>query len=187
MARAISKQILTLRQRPSRYGRLGKRRIDLQVGGTGGGSPCTEPSAAGMLGRSTHRRLSNWVLIAFHLACDQRDLEVADQPIAILEHRIAVTATGRRAIPRAAKGRRATFDRNARAAMVVAPFQSPRRLASSIISAHETFPLWRGRPGSVGSRCPKPCSSASSASWGKDDLKPLSSRLFCWWLERWRS
>ena len=33
-----------------------------------------------------HRRLSNWVLIAFHLACDQRDLEVADQPIAILEH-----------------------------------------------------------------------------------------------------
>jgi hypothetical protein len=36
-------------------------------------------------GPQNHRRLSNWVLIAFHVACDQCDLEVADQPIAILE------------------------------------------------------------------------------------------------------
>jgi hypothetical protein len=32
------------------------------------------------------RRLSDHVMIAFHLACDQRDLEVAQQLIVILEH-----------------------------------------------------------------------------------------------------
>ena len=32
-----------------------------------------------------HRRLSDHILIAFHLACDQRDLEVADRLLAILE------------------------------------------------------------------------------------------------------
>jgi hypothetical protein len=33
-----------------------------------------------------HRRLSDYVLIAFHFACDQGDLEVAQQLIVILEH-----------------------------------------------------------------------------------------------------
>jgi hypothetical protein len=34
----------------------------------------------------SHRRLSDWVLIAFHFACDRGDLEVAEQLIVILEH-----------------------------------------------------------------------------------------------------
>jgi hypothetical protein len=34
----------------------------------------------------SHRRLSDWVLIAFHFAYDEGDLEVADQLIAVLEH-----------------------------------------------------------------------------------------------------
>ena len=34
----------------------------------------------------SHRRLSDWALITFHFACDQGDLEVAEQLIAILEH-----------------------------------------------------------------------------------------------------
>jgi hypothetical protein len=29
----------------------------------------------------SHRRLSNWVLIAFHFACDDGDLEAAEQLI----------------------------------------------------------------------------------------------------------
>jgi hypothetical protein len=33
-----------------------------------------------------HRRLSDHVMIAFHFACDQGDLEVAQQLIVILEH-----------------------------------------------------------------------------------------------------
>jgi hypothetical protein len=32
-----------------------------------------------------HRRLSDHIVIAFHFACDQGDLEVADQLLAILE------------------------------------------------------------------------------------------------------
>jgi hypothetical protein len=32
----------------------------------------------------SHRRLSDWVLITFHFACDEGDLEVAEQLIAIL-------------------------------------------------------------------------------------------------------
>jgi hypothetical protein len=34
----------------------------------------------------SHRRLSDWVLITFHFACDEGDLEVAEQLIAILAH-----------------------------------------------------------------------------------------------------
>jgi hypothetical protein len=34
----------------------------------------------------SHRRLSDWVLITFHFACDEGNLEVAEQLIAILEH-----------------------------------------------------------------------------------------------------
>jgi hypothetical protein len=33
-----------------------------------------------------HRRLSDHIMIAFHFACDQGELEVAQQLIAILEH-----------------------------------------------------------------------------------------------------
>jgi hypothetical protein len=32
-----------------------------------------------------HRRLSDHILIAFHLACDREDLEVADRLLGILE------------------------------------------------------------------------------------------------------
>ena len=48
----------------------------------------------------SHRRLSDWVLITFHFACDQGDLEVADQLIAILDHML------RRASPEAHPERR---------------------------------------------------------------------------------
>jgi hypothetical protein len=34
----------------------------------------------------SHRRLSDWVLITFHFACDEGDLETAEQLIAILAH-----------------------------------------------------------------------------------------------------
>ena len=34
----------------------------------------------------SHRRLSDWALITFHFACDEGDLEVAQQLIAILAH-----------------------------------------------------------------------------------------------------
>ena len=37
-------------------------------------------------GPHSHRRLSDWVLITFHFACDEGNLEVAEQLIAILEH-----------------------------------------------------------------------------------------------------
>jgi hypothetical protein len=37
-------------------------------------------------GPHSHRRLSDWVLITFHFACDQGDLEVADRLIATLDH-----------------------------------------------------------------------------------------------------
>jgi hypothetical protein len=37
-------------------------------------------------GLHSHRRLSDWVLITFHFACDQGELEAADQLLAILDH-----------------------------------------------------------------------------------------------------
>ena len=37
----------------------------------------------------SHRRLSDWVLITFHFACDAGDLEAAEQLLAILGHMLS--------------------------------------------------------------------------------------------------
>ena len=49
--------------------------------------------------RHTRRRLSDKILIAFHQACDQADLEVAERLVSILD-----TMTGTMRLPRAQRG-----------------------------------------------------------------------------------
>ena len=47
------------------------------------GAPADTPGTGRPAGKQ--RRLSDHILIAFHFACDQEDLEVADRLLAILE------------------------------------------------------------------------------------------------------
>jgi hypothetical protein len=59
------------------------------------------------------RRLSDKILIAFHQACDQRDFEVAERLLKVLDSMIAVQR-------RAAEGS-GHADRSARAALATSP------------------------------------------------------------------
>jgi hypothetical protein len=117
--------------RPSRYGRSGKRRIDC-------GS-----RHRGITMRKAVRDRDAGPQIAFHVACDQRDLEVADQPIAILKQVLRrPQAAGRLR----AACRRATVDRTARAATVAAPFPKPATVDVDHQCAHETFRAGEAAP-----------------------------------------
>jgi hypothetical protein len=72
------------------------------------------------------RRLSDKILIAFHFACDQRDFEVAERLLNILE-----TMTAARRLPRAQRG------------------SERRRVQEAVVAAHER--LWQlRRPDPVG-------------------------------------
>jgi hypothetical protein len=71
----------------------------------------SDPPAATTASRAHRqtRRLSDHILIAFHQACDERDLEVAERLLAVL----AMVIPGRRGQP-------ATLDRRSQEGLVTA-------------------------------------------------------------------
>jgi hypothetical protein len=73
----------------------------------------------------TRRRLSDKILIAFHQACDQADLEVAERLLSIM----GTTASAMR-LPRAQRG------------------TERRRVQANVVAAHER--LWQLRHPDVG-------------------------------------
>ena len=70
--------------------------------------------------RHARRRLSDKILIAFHQACDQADLEVAERLLSILD-----TMASAQQIPRAQRG------------------TERRRVQANVVAAHER--LWQLR------------------------------------------
>jgi hypothetical protein len=77
--------------------------------------------------RHVRRRLSDKILIAFHQACDQADLEVAERLLSILD-----TMTTAMRLPRAQRG------------------TERRRVQANVVAAHER--LWQLRHPDVGDR-----------------------------------